>query len=361
MFAVTSTLPRRRLTRIGIGVVAAVCSFAVGACGTSVGTQGGAGGRSFFKGKTINYIVPDPPGNINGMQIVAMKPAIEKYLDAKINIQYIQGETAIGQNQVGKAKPDGLTIGMLPVKTDLSNLYAHATPLGFDMQKASIVGATYTGPALLVACKGSPYKTFDQLLQATKEVSVVNVSKGADNEKAHLLMNAFDIPRKYINGYTGETSAVGCRRGDGDVAMQSVSGFSNAAGTALDPDLTPLLLVGAIPSGSSYSFLSNVPTLTSAAASAKSTTKVDSTALSLLEEVGEPTSPQFVTFGPSGIPQKSVDALSSAMKYAMSQPSVRKQLLSDGIPPGFVPPATVSAYMKKQVDAKSTIEDLLAK
>lgn len=361
MITATPAFPRRRLVKLGVGLLgAAVSVLATAACGTSAGAKGGSG-APFFKGKTITYIVPDPPGNINGLQIVAMQPAIEKYLHAKINIQYIPGETAIGQNKVGHAAADGLTIGMLPVKTDLSNLYANATPLAFDMQKVSFVGATYTGPTLVVACKGASYTSLDQLLQSTKQVKVVNVSKGADNEKAHLLMNAFDIPHKYINGYTGATAAVGCRRGDGDIAMESVSGFSNSAGTALDPGLTPLLIIGAIPSGSTYNFLDNVPTLTSFAASHQPSGALAKKALTLLTDIGQPTSPQFATFGPAGIPKASLDALSGAMKWAMQQPSVRKKLLTDGIPPGFVPPATVASYLKTQIAAKSTIEDLLTK
>lgn len=341
----------------------AMLSLVATAChsGSSGGSSASAAaGTDYFHGKTITYIVAGAPGGASAIQIVAMQPVLEKYLGATVKIEYVQGSNTIGQDEVAQAKPDGLTVGTFYSASDLSATFLKTTKVNFSLKDVTFIGSTHQVPGLEVACKGSPYKSAQQLLASKASVSILNVPNSSISLFQHLLMTAYPVSHTYINGYVSATQIVGCQRGDGQTANNAVGSLTDAAGTAMLPGVTPLFTSGPIPSGSPNAFLSNtVPTLAEFAEQHPPTTSLGKEALNALIAFFAANTPQYVTFGPAGIPQAQAQMLTKAFQQAMTTAAVEKAFLAAGIPAGFVAPATVSNYIDSQLAKEPFYETVL--
>jgi len=327
--------------------------------GSSSGTAAGQPDLSFFKGQTITYVVANAPGSVGGLQAVAMQSGLEKYLGATVHIEYVPGDNTIGEDKVGTAAPNGLTIGELSLPVALNNIYANTGALTFNVFNASYVGATYTSPFIVVACPGSGITSFSQVVHSTKQISLLDIATGPDNELEHILMAAYNVKHKYITGYTSATYGEGCLRGDGDIMVTTPTEVLNASSTALDPGVKLLLETDLTPSSSSLTFLNGGPTLAQFAKQDPPTTAEGQQALSLALSTYVDADPQFATFGPAGIPANRLLALTDAMRAVTGQALVQAAFVKAALVPGFVAPAAISTYLSDSTKYKSLIEQIL--
>jgi tripartite-type tricarboxylate transporter receptor subunit TctC len=331
-------------------VMIAGCSSSSGSGSASSGATGSASANlAFFKGKTITYIVSSKPGNGQGGQILAMKPYLEKYLGATINIQYSEaGSNTVGQNEVEAANPDGLTMGDLLITSDLTAVFQQNSTLSFKMQDATLLGSTESVPDLLVACQGSPYKNFGDYASASSPQVSLEVAGAASTLFAQLVAAAYRVPGKYLTGYAGEDQEAGCARGDGNVAAGSMPNWVSSNEESPLSGTVPLLEAGPVPGSSAAKWLNGaVPTLANAA---KQYPPKDATALSAAIEFFQPTTPQYATFVPSGVPAGRLQVLRAAFQYAMTQAAVSAALAKYGIYPGYVTPAAATTFINKEIN-----------
>lgn len=359
---------RRRHRAAALSLAAVLAGGTLTACATggdpSSSAVGSAGASSFYKGKTITFIVPGAPGKGSAFMATALQQAMEQQLGATIDIEYVTGADVVGQDRVWTSAPNGLTVGALTVISDLNNTFAKNEALSFSLKdaEASIVGATYSQPGIFVACGHSSVTSFaDVLGGGSGKLTWVDVTTGGMNLAVHLLMAAYPVSHEYLNGYTSSTETVACERGDGNVAGYPVGNFLDSNGTALDAGLTGLLLTDSMPSSSPAAGLNaSVPTLEKFAQEHPPATADGKKALQLLETYFATSAPEFALFGPKGIPQDRLDALSAAMKAAMAEPSVQKQLAAAGIPPGYVDPAGVQTYLNTMISNQDVAVKALA-
>src|ERR1700759_118025 len=114
-------------------ITAAMVAVACGTGGdssstaTSGSTAGGAAAAkpdfAFYKGKTINFILPQEPGGVFSFSMVPATQLAAKMLGATINIQYVSaGSGLVGDQQIYAAANDGLTIGDESVGTMINNI-----------------------------------------------------------------------------------------------------------------------------------------------------------------------------------------------------------------------------------------------
>ena len=275
-------------------------------------------------------------------------PGVESYLHATVKVEDVSGNTSIGQNQAAGAQPNGLTVGILNVLTDANNIYSGTGALSFDLTKIDYVAATMQGVNLIVSCKGSPYKSWDQVVNNGHPVSVVNVTTGPADELQRLMLAAYGYHTKFINGYVPETQLQGCLRGDGNIAADSANLFETSASNAMAPGIMPLMLTSAEPSSSASAYLNKmVPTLAQYAAKNPPSTTAGRTAIkqaiSTFAGLGN------VWFTPVGTPSNLRTALGAAIKSAMSQQSTIKAFLDQGTPPNFVNPSKVVPFLQNQL------------
>jgi tripartite-type tricarboxylate transporter receptor subunit TctC len=361
----------RRRGRLPAAAAAVVMSLVLAACSSSgsEGTPGSssasaspgsaAAGLAFFKGKTITYVIPNTPGSPPGLIMEAMKSGLEKYLGATINIEYNSNVATVGEDVVGTAKPDGLTLGDMALQVVLNEEYSGQGTPAFSLNDVSWVGATYAAPSGVFGCQESSFTSFGALVKSRTPLKIVEITTGSNDEMNRLLMAAWPVPHTFLTGYTTADVTAGCQRGDGNFSSSSLARALNASGTSVVAGLTPLLLTGPVPAGSPNAFLnSKVPTFAEYAKQNPPTTALGREAIALAISSFSSTAPNFTTFGPPGIPASRLAALTAAFTAVAAEPAVTKASLLAAIPPGFVAPATVTAFVKQQLQAKSLVQEL---
>jgi tripartite-type tricarboxylate transporter receptor subunit TctC len=338
----------------------ALVVLGLAACSQKANASGDA--KSFYKGKTITYIVPQPPGGSYAAALLPALPIVEKELGAKINPVYIkQGTSIVGQDRIAQSKPDGLTIGTLSVSADLPIVLAGQNLLNFDLTKQSLIAGNLLSPEVIVACKGSPYTSIDQVLHATQPFKVINTGQGPGYELVKVLFNAYGAPVKSLSGYEDSASqTTGCLRGDAPLALQTVA--------ALTPqDFAQGLVHGLVittaqsPSSVFYQYLKDTPTLAQLISSEPPTDPQGQQVLDLIGEQYGSTALGVIVAGPKGIPADRLAVLQAAFKKAYTDPGVAAAMTKSGILPGYVAPSQAVPYMQKLLTNKDIIQSFINK
>ena len=346
---------------VALGVTMAVPGIVSGAGATSVKAQALKPDFKFFRGKTITYIVPNTPASTPGVIISAMVPGLEKYLGASINLQFNSSVATVGEDIVGSAPPDGLTLGNMAMQVVMDEEWANSGTPNFPLRTTSWIGATYGAPSMVVGCNNPPFSTFEQAVSGAYTLKYVEVAIGSTNEMNHLLSVAYGAPHQYLTGYTTANVAAGCQRGDGNISSSSLARALNATGTASVPGMTPLLLSGPVPKASPSAWLnSQVPTAAQYLKTHKPKTALGRRAMNLLVQTLQNSSPNFTTFGPPGIPPARLLALTDAFRAVANTAVVHQASLETGVPPGFVSAAGVTSFIKQNLKDQSIMEQLLA-
>ena len=358
----SSRVCKRAVTprRFVAGVAIAVLAVGLSACAKKSDASGDA--KSFFQGKTISYIVPQPPGGSYDAALQPALPIVEKELGVKIEPVYIkQGTSIVGQNRIAQSKPDGLTIGTLSVSADLPILLAGQQLLAFDLTQQSLIAGNLLSPEVIVACKGSPFKTIEDVLHATKPFKVINTGQGPGFELVKVLFNAYGAPVQSLSGYEDSASqTTGCLRGDAPLALQTIA--------ALTPqDFEKGLVHGLVvttaqaPSSDFYKYLQQTPTLAQLTSSNPPSDPQGKQVLDLINDQYGTEALGVIVAGPKGIPQDRLAELQAAFKKAYTDPGVSAAMTKAGIVPGYVPPSEAVPYMQKLLANKAIIQTFIKK
>jgi tripartite-type tricarboxylate transporter receptor subunit TctC len=324
-------------------------------CYLPAGASSRAEGVKSFEGKTIDIIIPNAPGTAPALLMTAMQPELEKYLGATINLTYNSDAQTVADNTVGSSAPNGLTLGIMGLPAAMVTEFT-GTAVDFSLPKASWIGATHNLPDVLVACDGAPIQSMGQLVQGKTMASVLAVNPGPAGELDQLLMSAWSVPHKVLDGYTSTTIVPGCLRGDGNLEANTVVKVTDVTGTTMQPGMKPLLLTGAIPSSFPSAFLNKAaPTLAAFAKAHPPKTAAGKEAVNLAIAAFSSDVPDYTLYGPPGIPKAQVQALQDAYAAASATPAVKKTLLSIDLPVGVITPAAIQSYLKTQFAQSSEI------
>jgi hypothetical protein len=288
----------------------------------------------------------------------ALKPGVEKYLGATIKPVYYPGASVVGENKTTTAKNDGSTIGEASIKSSASYIFAGKNVLAFDPEKISYVWVTPPVNYAIVACKGSPFKTLEDLVNGKAQVTDVDIPSYL---LTRLFFAAYDINVKYISGYSGSDLPAACQRGDGQVASAPPESFLTSALNAMVPGETPLMLTAPVDPASSLAFLTNSSAVQmSDFVKAHPVTGTKETlALQLMLDFYGPSGMQGGIVGPPGIPTARLAALQAAFKYAEDD-SAKKVLLDLGVGTNYVDPTQGDAYAKSLIDQKDAYAQFAA-
>ena len=346
---VSSARPRRRKAAAFAAVVVAAGLSGLIPVASSASQRPATNPYSYFKGQTINFVCPNTAGTGICNAANAVVPSLASILGATINIQYVGGASTVGLDIVGSSAPNGLTLGILATATTMQAEFLNQGSPNFALRAASYLGGTLGGPSLFVACTGATFSTWQQVVQGNIPLTVLDTT-GGSNELIHFLMSAYPVPHKSLTGYTPASSLAGCIRGDGNFGGNSLAQWVNAAGTAMTPGITPLLLSGTVPKAAPEAFLNKqVPTLQQFEAKHPPKTPFAKQAAQLAIDAFSQSAPQWVFFGPPGISKAHLAALQEATKAAFKLAVVKQGLLRDGVPPGYTSPTAALNYFKTQV------------
>ena len=302
---------------------------------------------SFYSGKTITFIVPQVAGGSDYPMIINTQQGVENYLHATINIESIpQGNTVTGQNDLAAAPPDGLTIGFYSVPADSAADIENTPFVNFQIQKEALIAGTPLPEYVVVACEGSQFTSFQQVIKDHSSFNALVSSVGPTQMLEASLLHAYGIEPTLVSGYSNTAGLVqGCMRGDGQIAVQPVAQFTPLE---LVPGvLRPLLQIGVQPKGSDYySDLKNVPTLASLSTTPPKTPG-GKEVLKLLQSMFGPGGIGLVVGAPAGTSPGKILALTDAFHSALAQKNVIASLIAAGFPPGYIAPSTVPTYLKE--------------
>lgn len=335
-----------------IALLAAGSAALVG-CSSSAGTHSGADALAFYRGQTVRWVVPASPGNslYDNAQIIA--PAVAKYLHATVEIVPMPaGDYLVGQDYVAAANPNGLTIGTLNDKTDMvaSLPGMHQPSVNFNIEKVKYLGGEGINPVVMVACGGSPFKTFDDVVK-TKSTFNSLTFLGSTDLVSRILFAAYNVPAHMVAGYSTQSDAgAGCVRGDGAIDFNAEATSTIVSGIE-GHVLKPLLVSApAVQGQAGYGELKSVPTLAEFVASHPVAPRFKTAVALGLSLYDVNSAANDVFFAPEKTPTTRVDALVQAFKVAMAEKSVQSQLIQAGFSTKYFTPARCKAFIVNVTD-----------
>lgn len=119
--------------------------------------------------RTVELIVPYPPGGGNDIGARALAPLLERELGMAVVVQNRPGAgSQIGMAQVARARPDGLTIayGLWPQTTTL--YLDPGRQAGFTRESFTPLALHVTDPGAIVVRTDSPIRSLAEMIAAAK-------------------------------------------------------------------------------------------------------------------------------------------------------------------------------------------------
>jgi len=159
----------------------------------------------FYKGKTVEYVIPYGVGGGTDRLSRMLIPYLEKRLGSNIVPSNKPGAGGlIGLNYLWNAKKNGLVMGTVMYDAAVWGEFVGSSSVKFDIEKLNLVGGMEKQALILLAGKDSPYKTFEDLTKATEPVLMGVPGKMST---MHVMMalatEVWGFPIKFISGYTG--------------------------------------------------------------------------------------------------------------------------------------------------------------
>jgi tripartite-type tricarboxylate transporter receptor subunit TctC len=140
----------------------------IGAIATTATIFGaGAAAAQDYPTRQITLIVPFVAGGNSDFAARALQPAMGKSLGQAVIVVNKGGASgALGAAEVATAKPDGYTVGLIPVNPLVVQPLTQKLPYGSDSFK--YVCHIYFSPYVLMVSPDSPLKTFADFVAAAK-------------------------------------------------------------------------------------------------------------------------------------------------------------------------------------------------
>ncbi len=216
--------------------------------------------EAFYKGATVKFIVPYAPGGTYDLWVRAITPALTKSTGAKFIVENMAGAAGLvgGGHLYSVAKPDGMTIAILPMPGMIIGDLLEFEAVKYDLEKFSYIGRTDTTWRGLFTSNASGLKTIQDMMKASKPIRFGSTDPTAQSSvDASFICEAFNLKAKIIPGYKGSKEymvAIMAGR-EVDAAVTNFSGYEDLArkkeaslicmmGTKRHPDFqaTPYIL-----------------------------------------------------------------------------------------------------------------------
>jgi len=251
--------PRPRWYRGLVSVL--VAALALAGCGSKTESDAGGQGRGWNPTKDIDWIVPYSPGGgfdiySRGIAEVMQRTQLPKGVNVVIrNMPPLpQGIT-----QEYTAKPDGYTVGILPMPAAIAQEIQDPDLAKWDTEKFTVLGSVDENAYVVYVASDSPYRSIDDLI-GKKGLRSLTVEEGSSSALAGLAtIKSLGLDAKMTYGAEGSADVVtGLIRGDADFI---VYGSTDLTGFVESGDIRPLLFLGTDDQRpQSLTWLTDVPT-----------------------------------------------------------------------------------------------------
>ncbi len=348
-----------------ISVIAMLSSLVLAACGstsqssttkTSSGSSAtSAGTASYFKGKTITLISPYPPGGDYDLYPRIFAPALAQILGATVNVEDVSGGGGlVGVNQMARAKPNGLTLGLVNTTGVISDVLSHAPGMNFSISKLSWIGQPGTVPYALITKPNSSITSFNGLLHISKAVTLLDDKTGGDDPIERVMFGAFKIPHTLLTGFAGAAAIKqGFLNNEGQLLFQPITAYKSF----ITSGQAKVLLLSSSPKTSYLKKLgSGAPTVKDELAKAHLT----SAAKAAVDEELLLSKLEFDFAGPPGIPSSRLAILRKAFMQAAQASETQAIAQKDGEVLSPVAGATLSSEVSSAVKESKSIAPYLS-
>ena len=194
----------------------------------SVNAQESKESASFFKDKTLTYIVATKPGGGYDTYARLLAPTFGAKLGVrKVVVKNIPGAGhLIGLKALSVADPDGLTIGTFNTGLIYAQLGGQDA-MSVDLREMSWIGKASSDARILLLGANSGFSSIEDLRESKKPV--VFGSSGVNSAsfiEASLLSSVLGIDNKMVTGFAGAEAELGILRGDLDAIVGSYSSLA---------------------------------------------------------------------------------------------------------------------------------------
>ncbi|WP_309105342.1 tripartite tricarboxylate transporter substrate binding protein [Arthrobacter sp.] len=212
--------------------VFSAAALALTACQGGGGGTGGAPAADNYPEKDITFIVQAAAGGGSDLASRALAAELEKDLGVSVIVENRPGASgSTAMQYVADAKPDGYTIGFVPVEI---SMLGHQ---GFDVDPANydFLGQIMLAPGVVSVPVDSPIKTMDDLVAAGKKepLNMANSGPGSIWEAAERgiadATGAQIVPVPFDGGAPAVAAVIG-KQVDGAVGGTSESQAAHNAG-----------------------------------------------------------------------------------------------------------------------------------
>ena len=183
-----------------------VCLTWLIVCSASVWGQ-----ANFYEGKTVTVLIGAKSGSLEiAAQIVSHH--LGKYLPGKpaVIMQHMPGAAHLlaTNNVFNVAKPDGLTILAANPNVAIAQL-SKVEQVRFDVRKFQWLGSSGADGVMLSIRSDLPFKSFDELKKADKELVAGTTGPGSNAHDFPLLLKEFaGLKLKLVSGYPSNSDVL---------------------------------------------------------------------------------------------------------------------------------------------------------
>ena len=205
----------------------------------------GQGVADFFKGKTIEFIVPFSPGGGYDTIARSLAPYLEKYTGATVLGKNVPGGGGnIGNNELYTAEPDGLTLGLLNGGGLIISYLLGVEGVNYDPIKFSYIGRVNMEPRFLfVAGDNEEINNLEDLINYPGTLRFGATGPSSDEfYMVFALSKAFGFSAELITGYEGLTQVEHATM-NGEV-VGSVGSLTSRLALIKSGDLKPIVFLG---------------------------------------------------------------------------------------------------------------------
>jgi tripartite-type tricarboxylate transporter receptor subunit TctC len=184
-------------------------------------------GSSFYKAKTISYIVSTDPGGGYDSYARLIGSYMQKNMPVdNVVIRNVPGAGhLVGANTLHRSKPDGLTIGTFNMGLIYGQLLGKQG-MAFDLRELEWVGKAAGEPRSIVVSKECPIKNIEDLMAVDEPVTFGSAGLGSASwSDMMLLADALDLKVKVIPGFEGNEGEMSMLRGEICAIFGSTSSF----------------------------------------------------------------------------------------------------------------------------------------
>jgi tripartite-type tricarboxylate transporter receptor subunit TctC len=220
--------------------------------------------RAFFRDKTLTYVVATEPGGGYDTYGRLVSEYLGKHLEtARVLVRNVPGGGHIvGANEIYRARPDGLTLGIFSSGIVYATLLRQSW-LVAELEKMTWIGKAGGDARVLVVSTRSGFRSVDDVRAAGRPLVLGETGVGsAGYNDSMLLTHALGFTSKTVLGLASREAQLAMMRGEIDASFASASSIRafvkngygraiarvGAAGDAVDgPDATPLAVGSGAP------------------------------------------------------------------------------------------------------------------